>query len=141
MGEVGVTGCRLLDLNPIGNDQGWLVSLEAEKSVPFAIKRVYYIYGTVDDVRRGLHAHYNLEQLIVCVSGSCLFLVDDGNNKIELKLDNPRTGLHIKGVVWREMSNFSSDCVLMVLASELYDESDYIRCYEDFISVTSEGLS
>jgi len=103
--------------------------------VPFEIKRVYYIYDTQAGVARGFHAHKALKQVAVCVSGSCRFLLDDGANKEEVVLNSPTQGLLIEHMVWREMYDFSEDCVLMVLASEHYDEADYIRDYDAFSSI------
>ncbi|MEY8767060.1 sugar 3,4-ketoisomerase [Francisella philomiragia] len=125
---------RLLDFVVFGDDRGSLVSLEENKNIPFEIKRVYYIFGTKCDVRRGFHAHKNLSQVLICVSGRCKILVDDGCSKKNILLDSPDKGLMISGLVWREMFDFSSDCVLMVIASDFYDENDYIRDYDDFLS-------
>ncbi|MFT4693837.1 MAG: dTDP-4-dehydrorhamnose 3,5-epimerase-like enzyme [Francisella sp.] len=124
---------KLLNFNILGDGRGSLISLEQNKNIPFDIKRVYYIFGTTDNVSRGFHAHRDLEQVLICVSGSCKVLIDDGLMKEEVLLNSPDKGLLISGLVWREMFEFSSDCVLMVLASELYDESDYIRDYDDFL--------
>jgi dTDP-4-dehydrorhamnose 3,5-epimerase-like enzyme len=109
-----------------------LVALEKGADFPFDIKRVYYIWGTDKNVVRGKHAHRKLEQVIICTSGSCDFILDDGKKRETVHLDNPAVGLHIKSNIWREFTNFSPDCVVMVLASEHYDESDYIRNYEQF---------
>lgn len=117
-----------------GDDRGQLVALEEFKDIPFDIKRVYYIYDTKEGVRRGFHAHKNLEQILVCVSGSCKIMLDNGTEKEDVLLDNPCEGLYISNDIWREMYDFSPDAVLLVLASEMYDESDYIRDYEDFIA-------
>lgn len=129
-------GWQLLDFSPIGDARGWLVSLQGEGGIPFAIRRVYYIYGTQPDIRRGMHAHRHLDQVCVCVAGNCNFLLDDGIRRQVVRLDSPARGLYLSGVIWREMSDFSADCVLMVLASEHYDESDYIRDYDEFIAYT-----
>src|SRR5690554_4837494 len=118
---------------PLGDDRGSLVALEAEKTVPFEIKRVYYIFGTQQGVARGFHAHKQLKQVAVCVTGKCRMILDDGRNKEEVWLDSPTKGLLIGDLVWREMHDFSEDCVLLVLASEHYDESDYIRDYDEFL--------
>lgn len=123
---------KLLDFKILGDNRGSLIALEQNGDIPFDIKRVYYIYGT-KNVRRGFHAHRDLEQVLICVSGNCKVLVDDGQTKENILLDSPDKGLMISGLVWREMFDFSSDCVLMVLASELYDKSDYIRDYDDFL--------
>lgn len=125
----------MLAFSPIGDSRGWLVSLESDRGIPFAIRRVYYIFGTRTEVRRGMHAHHQLEQVAVCVSGSCKFLIDDGSDRQLVSLDSPSRGLYLAGVIWREMFDFSPDCVLMVLASEHYDESDYIRDYDEFLRV------
>lgn len=124
---------HLIDLPSLGDDRGSLVAIEANKHIPFEVKRVYYIFGTQSGVSRGFHAHKNLQQLAVCVAGKCRMLLDDGVNKESVWLDSPTKGLMIGNNVWREMHEFSNDCVLLVLASEYYDESDYIRDYSDFI--------
>jgi dTDP-4-dehydrorhamnose 3,5-epimerase-like enzyme len=123
---------KLIQLQSHGDERGSLVSLEEEKNIPFRIKRVYYVFNTKDKVRRGFHAHKKLKQLAIVVKGSCRFLLDDGNEKIEVLLDNPAQGLYIESFVWREMFDFSEDCVLMVLADSVYDEADYVRDYEEF---------
>lgn len=124
---------KLIDLPSLGDERGSLVAIESLSNVPFEIKRVYYIFGTEKGVSRGFHAHKNLQQLAVCVSGRCQFLLDDGEIKESVWLNSPKQGLIIGNNVWREMHDFSEDCVLLVLASEHYDESDYIRDYSLFI--------
>ena len=122
-----------VDFPPLGDDRGSLVALEGEKTVPFKIKRVYYIFGTQQGVARGFHAHRNLQQVAVCMTGRCRMVLDDGTSREEVWLDSPTKGLVIGNSVWREMHDLSPDCVLLVLASEHYDESDYIRDYADFL--------
>ena len=117
-----------------GDNRGQLVALEQNRNIPFEIKRVYYMYDTTPGVSRGFHAHKKLEQVLICVHGSCKVLLDDGVEKEMVTLDEPNKGLYISSNIWREMFDFSSDAVLMVLASELYDESDYIRNYDDFMN-------
>lgn len=117
----------------LGDERGSLIALEAEKVIPFAIKRIYYIFGTQPGVARGFHAHKVLKQVAVCVSGKCRMLLDDGKNKESVWLDSPSKGILIDAMVWHEMHDFSSNCVLLVLASDYYDEADYIRNYADFI--------
>ncbi|MEY0099055.1 sugar 3,4-ketoisomerase [Providencia stuartii] len=124
---------NIINFNKLGDKRGSLVSLEQNKNIPFDIKRIYYIFDTKEGVSRGFHAHKNLQQIAICLKGSCRFLLDDGNTREEIILDSPDTGLYINNFIWREMHDFSEDCVLMVLASELYDESDYIRNYDDFL--------
>ena len=124
---------QLIDFEEHGDDRGTLISLEQNKNIPFEIKRCYYMFDTRPDVRRGFHAHKCLKQVLICVHGQCKVLLDDGLEKEIVPLDKPNRGLVIESNVWREMFDFSSDAVLMVLASELYDESDYIRDYNEFI--------
>ena len=119
---------------PHGDFRGQLVALEEFNDIPFDIKRVYYMYDTVPGVSRGFHAHRNLEQILICVHGSCKILLDDGTEKVVVPLDKPNEGLYIANNMWREMFDFSPDAVLMVLASQLYDEADYIRNYEEFLA-------
>lgn len=118
---------------PHGDERGQLVALEENKDIPFKIRRVYYMYDTGAGVTRGYHAHKHLEQILICVHGSCKIRLDDGYEKIVVPLDKPNEGLYVSNAMWREMFDFSSDAVLLVLASELYDESDYIRNYDDFL--------
>lgn len=125
---------KLVDFDICGDARGSLIALEKEHNVPFDIKRVYYIFDTTDGVRRGFHAHKNLKQLAICVKGSCKFLLDDGSNQQIYDLREPTKGLYIEGLVWREMFDFSPDCVLMVLADAYYDEADYIRDYANFLT-------
>ena len=124
---------KWLNFMHLGDDRGSLVSLESGKIIPFDIKRVYYLFNTKMDVTRGHHAHLNLKQVLLCIKGSCKILLDDGVVRESVLLNSPTKGLFIDGLVWREMSEFSSNCVLLVIASELYNEADYIRSYEAFI--------
>ena len=123
---------KWLDFPPLGDNRGSLVALESNKTIPFDIKRVYYLFGTKQDVTRGLHAHLALKQVMLCVTGSCKVLLDDGVARETVTLDSPTKGLLVESLLWREMSQFSPDCVLLVIASEHYDESDYIRDYDKF---------
>ena len=124
---------RWVKLPPLGDERGSLVALEAGKSVPFEIKRVYYLFATKDGVSRGFHAHKKLQQMAVCVAGKCRMVLDDGQTREEAWLDSPTKGLLVNDLVWHEMHDFSSDCVMLVLASEHYDESDYLRNYAEFL--------
>lgn len=118
---------------PHGDDRGQLVALEEYIDIPFEIKRVYYMYDTLEGVIRGGHAHKSLEQILICVHGSCKVRLDNGYEKKIVPLERPYEGLYISHDMWREMYDFSSDAVLIVLASKIYDEQDYIRSYDDFI--------
>lgn len=127
---------KLIDLPSHGDKRGGLVALESLSDViPFEIRRVYYIYGTESGAERGFHAHKKLQQLCICVSGSCDFVLDNGCSREALRLDSPGKGLLLGNNIWREMRSFSPDCVLLVLASEHYDEADYIRDYQEFLKV------
>jgi dTDP-4-dehydrorhamnose 3,5-epimerase-like enzyme len=124
---------REVDLKLLGDERGSLVALESNKNIPFDIKRVYYIFGTQKGVSRGFHAHRSLEQIAICISGSCRMLMDDGRTKESVLLNCRNKGIYIDSMIWHEMHDFSDDCVLLVLASDYYDELDYIRAYNDFI--------
>ena len=132
-----MTLIKRVSFPPLGDSRGSLVALETHKTVPFDVKRVYFIFGTQKGVSRGFHAHRALQQVAVCVTGQCRMVLDDGQRREEIWLDSPTKGLLIGDLVWREMHDFTSDCVLLVLASEHYDETDYIRSYEDFKQLTS----
>ena len=118
---------------PHGDERGMLVALEEFTDIPFRIKRVYYMYDTVAGVVRGHHAHKELEQILICIHGSCKIRLDNGREKKIVPLEKPYEGLYISHDMWREMYDFSPDAVLMVLASEVYDEADYIRDYDEFL--------
>ena len=129
---------KLYDFPPHGDDRGQLIAIEAGKDLPFDVKRVYYIYDTLPGVRRGFHAHRNLQQILICVSGSCKIHLDNGFDTAEVLLDKPNVGLYISNDMWREMYDFSEGAVLLVLASQHYDEADYIRNYDDFLALVRE---
>ncbi|MGM0598314.1 MAG: sugar 3,4-ketoisomerase [Candidatus Rifleibacteriota bacterium] len=116
----------------MGDDRGSLVALESLKNIPFEIKRIYYIFDTKVGVKRGCHAHKKLKQIVVCLNGSCKCCLDDGFEKAEVTLDSPDRGLFIDEMTWRELYDFSPDCVLMVLADNYFSEEDYIRDYCKF---------
>ena len=110
------------------------------ENVPFMIKRVYYIYGVSADIKRGFHAHKTLEQILICITGSINITLDDGKGIVEeVTLDSPSKGLYVGPSTWRTMKWLQNDSVLLVLASEHYDESDYIRNYDDFIEWAHQG--
>jgi dTDP-4-dehydrorhamnose 3,5-epimerase-like enzyme len=118
---------------------GSLVIIEGPRLIPFEVKRVYFVVNTPFNVVRGLHAHKTLHQVIFCPSGSCDFTLDDGLNKTVIRLNDPVKGLYMKPGLWREFTNFSPDCVVMVMASAVYDEADYIRDYEQFLRYARLG--
>lgn len=121
-----------------GDNRGQLVALEEQKDIPFEIKRVYYMYDTGEGVHRGFHAHKSLEQILICIHGSCKILLDNGSEKKVVYLEKPYEGLYIANDMWREMYDFSPDAVLLVLASDFYFEEDYIRDYEEFLKFAKE---
>ena len=123
---------RLIEMNVHGDSRGKLVSLESMKDVPFEIKRVYYMFDTLPNESRGFHAHKDLEQVIIAMDGACRFVLDDGKKKEIVLLNRPDVGLYIGKNMWREMHDFSYGCKLVILASEYYDENEYIRNYDDF---------
>lgn len=128
---------KLIDLPSFGDERGGLVAIESNQSIPFDVKRLYYIFNT-SQKPRGFHAHIDLKQVAICLKGSCRFILDNGSTKEEVVLDNPTQGLVIEGLIWREMHDFSEDCVLLVLASEHFTEQDYIRNYDEFLRVVNQ---
>jgi dTDP-4-dehydrorhamnose 3,5-epimerase len=132
-------GCRRISLPVRGDARGSLVSLEQATGVPFEIARVYFVFDTQPGVSRGFHAHRQLRQLVFCVAGSCTMVLDDGRARSELRLDRPEVAVEIGPMVWHEMHDFSSDCIMAVLAEAPYDESDYIRDYDQFAELAPLG--
>ncbi|EGQ9302069.1 FdtA/QdtA family cupin domain-containing protein [Vibrio vulnificus] len=128
-----------IDFKEIGDHRGSLVALEGSNDIPFDIKRIYYLFGMQPDLPRGFHAHRELIQVAVCIKGQCDILMDDGRSKQTVILNSPAKGLVINKMQWHEMHNFSDDCVLLVLASDVYDEVDYIRDYSDFLTVINNA--
>ena len=126
---------KIINFPTIGDERGSLVSMEGQDKIPFNIKRVYFIFDTKKNVSRGFHAHRDLQQVAVCVAGKCRMTLDDGKKREEVWLDSPNKGIYIDKYIWREMHDFSTDCVLLVLASEHYSESDYIRDYDQFLRI------
>lgn len=128
---------RVYDFKVMGDDRGSLLAVEGNMDIPFDIKRIYYIFAVQQGMRRGCHAHRELKQVLICVSGSCKILLDDGRTKETVLLDSPSRGLLIDKMLWREMYDFSPDAVLLVLASEHYSESDYVRDYDRFLDIVN----
>lgn len=122
-----------IDLPNLGDERGGLVVAEASKNIPFKVNRIYYIFDAKPEIPRGFHAHKELQQVAFCIKGKCRMLMDNGIDKQDVWLDQANKGLMIPPFVWHEMHDFSEDCILLVLASEHYDENDYIRNYEDFL--------
>ena len=130
---------RMLDFPEHGDQRGQLVIAEGEKDIPFAIQRIFYIYGSDADVVRGQHANRNSEFVLINVAGSSKVKVMDGKgNEIIYVLNRPRTGIYLPSMVWKEMYDFSPDSVLLCLASTHYDGKEYIRDYDEFVKVVNE---
>jgi WxcM-like, C-terminal len=129
---MNIRGCQLIDLPKISDPRGNLTFIESQRHVPFDIARVYYLYDVPGGAERGGHAHKRLKQLIIAMSGSFDIVLDDGEHKERIHLNRPYFGLLIDTMVWRELDNFSSGSVCMVLASIAYDEEDYYRDYDAF---------
>lgn len=128
-----LANCRMLSLPKISDPRGNLTFVESHNQIPFEIRRVYYLYDVPSGAERGGHAHKALHQLIIPLSGSFDIVLDDGSTRRTLTLNRPWQGLYVCPMIWRELENFSSGSICMVLASEKYDESDYYRDYQEFI--------
>lgn len=129
-----IENCKIIDLPKISDPRGNLTFIEGGSHVPFDIQRVYYLYDVPGGSERGGHAHKALSQLIIAMSGSFDVVLDDGNGKKRFHLNRSYYGLYVCPMIWRELDNFSSGSVCMVLASNLYDEADYYRNYGDYLS-------
>lgn len=127
--------CEIINLPKIKNPKGNLTFIEEKNHIPFSIKRVYYLYDVPGGETRGGHAHKKLEQFIIAASGSFDVVLDDVSNRKRVSLNRSYYGLYIPSMIWRELENFSSGSVCLVLASELYDEDDYIRDYEVYKNI------
>lgn len=128
---------EIINLQALGDSRGGLVVAEAQRHIPFEVKRVYWIHGTQSGVERGFHAHKALRQVAVAVSGSCEMVLDDGANTISVTLEASDQGVVIEPDVWHYMTDFTPDCVLLVFADAHYDEADYIRDYHEFIDTVN----
>tara|TARA_B100000315_G_C14408652_1_gene509922 strand:+ start:318 stop:743 length:426 start_codon:yes stop_codon:yes gene_type:complete len=135
--DVKVHNCKTIELKQIVDEKDGVLSIaESRREIPFEIRRIYYIYGLAyPKARRGLHAHHKLEQVIFCVNGSFKLMVDDGNEKQYLFLSDPNHGIYIGPHLWHSMFEFSKDCIILVMASDYYDEADYIRDYDEFVKL------
>ena len=130
--ETTVDNCKIISLQKIQNNSGNITILENKKSIPFDIKRVYYLYDVPSNEERGGHAHYELEQYLVAASGSFDIVLNDGNKSKIVNINRPDQALYIVPGIWRELQNFSGGSICLVLASHIYDEKDYIRDYSEF---------
>lgn len=135
-----LSDCRLIDLPKIGDPRGNLTFIESGRHIPFEIKRVYYLYDVPGGAERGGHAHRDLQQLIIAMSGSFDIILDDGEEKKRFHLNRSYFGLYVSSMIWREIDNFSSGAVCMCLASNFYDEADYYRDYDEYLSTIQNKL-
>ncbi|WP_312185386.1 FdtA/QdtA family cupin domain-containing protein [Sphingobacterium sp.] len=133
IGKISVFDCSVIDLGKISFDEGNLTVVENASNFPFEIKRIFYLYDIAGGESRGAHSHHHCHQFLIAASGSFEVHLDDGNYKRQVFLNRPNIGLHIPPGVWASELNFSSGAICLVLASHQYDESDYVRSYEDFL--------
>ena len=136
---MNITQCHIIELPKIGDPRGNLTFIEGGRHIPFDIRRVYYLYDVPGGADRGGHAHKGLQQLIIAVAGSFDIHLDDGCIKKTIHMNRSYKGLYVCPMIWREIDNFSSGAVCMVLASDYYDENDYFRDHEEFIRTTKEA--
>lgn len=135
---MSIEQCVIVDLPVIHDPRGNLTFIESNRHIPFNIERVYYLYDVPGGAERGGHAHKKLQQFIIAMSGSFDIIIDDGFNKRRIHLNRSYYGLYLCPMIWREIDNFSSGSVCMVLASALYDEADYFRSYDQFIKAVRD---
>ena len=132
--------CKILNFADLGDERGKLVVIEGGQAIPFEIKRVYYIYGSDTTVVRGKHANRESEFVLINVAGTSKVRITDGNEEFVVELNKPMMGVYIPKMVWKDMYNFSSDSVLLVLASTHYDGKEYIRNYDEYIQIVKGNV-
>jgi dTDP-4-dehydrorhamnose 3,5-epimerase-like enzyme len=133
MGKKLIELCPILHFKDLGDERGKLVAVEGKKDIPFSIQRVFYIFGSDSDVVRGKHANRKSEFVLINVAGKSKVRITDGKEEIIVSLDKPMTGIYLPKMVWKEMYDFSPDSVLLCLASTHYDQTEYIRNYNDYL--------
>jgi len=136
---MSIEQCVIVDLPVIHDPRGNLTFIESNRHIPFSIERVYYLYDVPGGAERGGHAHKELQQFIIAMSGSFDIIIDDGFDKRRIHLNRSYYGLYLCPMIWREIDNFSSGSVCMVLASNYYDEADYFRDYDEFLKAVRDG--
>lgn len=132
--------CTILEFNDLGDERGKLVVIEGNESIPFEIKRVFYIYGSDETVVRGKHANKESEFVLINVAGTSKVRITDGKDEFVVELNKPMMGVYIPKMVWKDMYDFSSDSVLLVLASTHYDGKEYIRDFDEYLRVLNEEV-
>jgi dTDP-4-dehydrorhamnose 3,5-epimerase-like enzyme len=138
---MGIFKCQLIDLPKIADPRGSLTFVENGSLLTFTIQRVYFLYDVPEETARGFHAHRQLQQLLIALNGSFEVLLDDGQRRETVTLNRPDQGLYVGPMIWREMANFSTGAICLVLASMPYDEADYIRSYDEFTKLVQEKNS
>jgi dTDP-4-dehydrorhamnose 3,5-epimerase-like enzyme len=136
--SMNINNCQLITLPKIGDDRGLLSFVESNQHIPFDIKRIFYLYDVPEIKSRGAHAHKKLEQFIISLNGNFEVELNDGREKKRILLDKPWQGLYIPSMIWASVENFTRDSICLVLASDLYDEADYYRNYDDFLQVVGK---
>ncbi|MFA9213497.1 MAG: FdtA/QdtA family cupin domain-containing protein [Candidatus Methylacidiphilales bacterium] len=139
MSKFSIFDCNIIHLPKIHSRQGNITPVQNNINIPFEVKRIYYLYDIPGGESRGAHGHKDLESLIIAVSCSFDVTIDDGFNKKTVQLNRPYLGLNLKPGMWRDISNFSSGAICLVLASEKFDENDYFRNYDDFLNFKMNG--
>jgi len=134
-----INDCKIISLPKISNRAGNITAIEGLSTIPFAIRRIYYLYDVPGGESRGAHAHKDLEQILLAASGSFDITIDDGCNQRTINLNRPYLGLHLMPGIWRDLSNFSSGAICLVIASLIYQNSDYIRDYQEFLRLRSSS--
>lgn len=130
-------GYKVIDFDIHPDERGNLTSVSDMKEIPFEIKRIYYTWDMPKDAIRGGHAHRDLEEVMICLHGSCDFVLDDGKEKITITLDRPNKGLYVSAHLWRHFTNFSSDCVVILIASDYFHPEDHVKDYNEFLEIIS----
>jgi hypothetical protein len=134
MGKISVFNCELIHLPQVGDRKGHITSINNNQEIPFAVKRVFYLYDIPGGESRGAHAHVKCHQFLIAASGSFEVFLDDGKDKKFVQLNRPNIGLHIPPGIWASEVNFSSGSICLVLASHVYEEADYIRSYDNYLN-------
>lgn len=129
---------KVFDFEVHSDPRGKLTSLSNNQEIPFEIKRIYYTWDMPKEAIRGGHAHKKLDEVMICLHGSCDFVLDDGKEKVTITLDKPNKGLYIPAWLWRDFRNFSSDCIVALIASDYYNTEDYIRDYNEYLKIIKE---